>query len=147
MLLSHKHRSCTTFCRKELSFLKASDMKYVCCIMITFLLMGCQKEIKEINAHCDLLQQGLADDNVTLVSEWFGDQLDLPYSEENLNHLAQSISESCDVTAALSCFDCVKTDPPQSEMQLSYVSNGNSITKTLDLTITADKKIKLVSLE
>jgi hypothetical protein len=68
------------------------------------------------------------------------------YSDVNLTQIASAVNTTCDITASLQCFDCIKTNPPQSEMQFSFIEdNGSTANYALDLMPATDNTIKIVS--
>jgi hypothetical protein len=116
-------------------------MKYLLLFSMLVALMSCQKGLaddKPVNPdhviNCDLLKQGLLENNVLMVDSSLGNLLNTDYSEENMSMLADTISKNCDIKALLICFECIETLPAQSAMTLTFLSNGDSTTKELDFT-------------
>lgn len=61
-----------------------------------------------------------------------------PY-DLRLNAIVDFINENCnELNAAVQCCACVFTDPPLSEMTISFLSDGTSIIRTIDLVITEE---------
>lgn len=124
-------------------------MKYLLVIFSLFAVISCKKSGSPVNdsMDCDALKQAIETKDATMVQQQLGDLLNLSYSEENLNAIAADISSSCDMTATLECFDCIKTNPAQSEMSVSFVV-GNPVRKfVLDLAPSTDNTIKVISVE
>ena len=62
------------------------------------------------------------------------------YTQPNLDQLAQVISQ-CDIKASVSCFDCVKTLPSQTEMGLIFSYNGTQTQKIIDFSYSDNNEI------
>ena len=129
-------------------------MKYCLTILSIFLAFSCQKGLLDItpgslaiSVDCDLLKQGLAEKNISMITESLGELLKEQYSNENLNQLAADISADCDVNATLKCFDCIKTNPPQSEMNISFAIGDPVRNFVLDVAPSTDNTIKVISVE
>ena len=60
---------------------------------------------------------------------------------ENITTLIERINSNCDsVTAALICYGCIKTLPPQTEILLTADSSGTTIQRVIDI-VTPDDDI------
>ncbi len=152
-MCAYKMTSGTTVCLQPLSY-KKSFMKYLLIPFALFMVISCQKGVADITTpqtgiiNCDLLKQGLTGNDAAMISKALGKLLNEQYSNENLTQLAADISAGCDITASLECFDCIKTNPPQSAIQLSFMlDNGSNATYVLDLMPATDNTIKIVSVE
>ncbi len=82
------------------------------------------------------------DDVKIVISKFISSLSSQDYTEENVNKLVNAISQSCNVSATVLCFDCVETLPTQSELQISYDSSGMQIRRIID--ITYDKRNKII---
>lgn len=121
-------------------------MKRYILIWLSFLTISCSKDAGSTSIDCASLRQGLLDDDVAAVDASLGDLLNVKYTQENINQLGTSISQSCDMTIEYACFNCVQTLPPQSEIGLKFLDNhGDSIVKNLDLVAAPDSTIKLLA--
>lgn len=116
-------------------------MKYLLLFSMLVALISCQKGLADdepgnpdLAINCDLLKQGLLDNDVSMVDSSLGNLLNTDYTEENMSKLADTISKNCDIKAELICFECIETLPAQSAMTLAFLSNGDSTTKELDFT-------------
>ena len=112
-------------------------------------VLSCKKSGSPVNnsMDCDALKQAIETKDATMVQRQLDDLLNLSYSEENLNAIAADISSNCDIAAKLECFDCIKTNPPQSEMSVSFVV-GDPVRKfVLDLAPSTGNTIKVISVE
>jgi len=105
-------------------------------------LTACKKELN--NSDCDNLRNGLLMNDTKLVTKSIGSLLTL-YSEGNLDELASKITDRCNIPATADCFNCIKTNPPQTEMIFSLVQAGATIQKRLDISYTPDNKMKILN--
>lgn len=55
------------------------------------------------------------------------------YTGENLAKLAAAIKNRCTIDVAVLCFDCIETNPTQSEIRISFVNGTNKVEKTIDI--------------
>jgi hypothetical protein len=122
-------------------------MKYLLITISLFALLSCKKSGSAINSiDCDGLKQAIEAKDAAMVQQELSDFLNQSYSKENLNKIAIDISSNCDMSAALECFDCIKTNPAQSEMSISFVV-GDPVRKfVLDLA-PSNNTIKVISVE
>jgi len=104
-------------------------------------LTACKKELN--NSDCDNLRNGLLMNDTKLVAKSIGSLL-TSYSEGNLDELAYKITDRCNIPATVD-FNCIKTNPPQSEMVFSFVQPGATIQKRLDISYTPDNKMKILN--
>ena len=113
-------------------------------LFLSVLFLGCKKQRTEKD--CIQLSAAIAANNIeqvkTIITGYISKLPSATYTEQNLTQLTASISGQCAITASVLCFDCIKTLPSQSEIRLSVVSGGLTITKTIDITYTPDKKMK-----
>jgi len=105
-------------------------------------LTACKKELN--NSDCDNLRNGLLMNDTKLVAKSIGSLL-TSYSEGNLDELASKITDRCNIPATVDCFNCIKTNPPQTEMIFSLVQAGTTIQKRLDISYTPDNKMKILN--
>ena len=105
-------------------------------------LTACKKELD--NSDCDNLRNGLLTNDTKLVTRSIGSLL-TSYSEGNLDELARKITDRCDIPATANCFNCIKTNPPQTEMIFSFAQPGATIQKKLDISYTPDNKMKILN--
>jgi hypothetical protein len=103
-------------------------------------LTACKKEFD--SSDCDKLKDGLLTNNTKLVTESIGSLL-TSYSEANLDELANKITDKCNIPATADCFNCIKTNPPQTEMIFLLVEPGTTIQKKLDISYNSDNKMQL----
>lgn len=123
-------------------------VKYYFLFLIVFLFINCNKDVSGTGVNCESLQEGLLNDDVSLVKSSLGNAFDMKYTFENLDKLADTISKSCDITVEYSCFNCVQTLPPQSEMGLAFLdNNGDSAIRVLNLVADTDSTFKLLNIQ
>ena len=122
-------------------------MKYLLVTFSLLAVLSCKKSGAVMNSiDCDALIQAIASKNVMMVQQELGDLLNQAYSNANLEVLAADISSNCDITATLECFDCIKTNPAQSEMSASFVVGDPVRQFVLDLAPSATNTIKVISI-
>ena len=127
-------------------------MKYSRLLILLLTAMSCQRELPETsnnnpgsNIDCYSLKQGMIENNLSMISESLGPLTDQQYSNDNLIQLGKDISSSCDMTATLTCFNCVKTIPPQSQLQCTFIEdNGDYLTHTINLDEGRNNRIEIV---
>ena len=106
------------------------------------ILTACRKETLG-DSDCDNLRNGLLMNDTKLVNKSIENLL-TSYSEGNLDELARKITDRCNIPATVD-FNCVKTNPPQSEMVFLFVQPGATIQKRLDISYTPDNKMKILN--
>ncbi|MGZ8544190.1 MAG: hypothetical protein ACXWV0_02790, partial [Flavisolibacter sp.] len=74
-------------------------------------------------------------------NNWINNLSNKNYTQANLQKLVIDINADCNLSAALHCFDCIKTLPEQSEISLTFQYNGNTMTRYADISRSADNKI------
>jgi hypothetical protein len=123
-------------------------MKYGCILLAIFSLSACSKDPSYVEITCASLKQGLLNNDATIVNNFFGPLLSMKYTSPNFNKLTDTISQSCDITVEYSCFNCVQTLPPQSEIGLTFLdNNGDSTIRIISFAAAADSSIKLLGIE
>jgi len=121
-------------------------MKYFPLFLLLSIAMtfsSCQRE--EISsANCNRLREALVSKNVDQVNKAVAELL-ITYSKENIEELLEHISDKCGVSATLLCFECIKTNPPQSEVRFSFSQSGATVERVIDLSYTSNHKIRVVN--
>ncbi|MFT5024731.1 MAG: hypothetical protein ACI9L7_000660 [Candidatus Azotimanducaceae bacterium] len=103
------------------------------------------------NNNCDILINGLLERNNDQLAVEIGNLcVDLePYSsffdpfghESNLYSLVNRLNNNCpDITCSISCYACIYTDPPTSEILFEIDSLGTSVERLVDIA-TSDSEI------
>ncbi len=118
-------------------------------IALLFSVLSCRRE-EIVPADCMQLQSGITNSNIgqvsTVITKFINSLPSQNYTEENLNKLVSFIGEQCSVSVTMVCFDCIKTLPSQTEIQISYAGTTNPVNKTIDITYTESNKMKFSNL-
>ena len=116
-------------------------------IVVLIALAGCKKDCPAND--CETLKTALIAGDITNLQSSITNLINnLPskeYTEQNINSLASSLSNQCSVTTKVICFDCVMTLPSETEIQLTFTNNQSIVSKVIDISYTADNKMKFVS--
>jgi hypothetical protein len=56
------------------------------------------------------------------------------------------LSSKCEINAQLICFDCIKTQPTETEIRITIQSGNNVVDKTIDLSYDASNQIVFESM-
>ncbi|HEX2534885.1 MAG TPA: hypothetical protein VHK69_14170 [Chitinophagaceae bacterium] len=84
------------------------------------------------------MKEGLVANNAGKVEKAINEAIarleDEEHTADNLSRLATLLSSSCGITAEALCFSCNYSDPPQSEMQVTFQSGGTTRTKMIRIT-------------
>ena len=115
-------------------------------VIISFYLLGCKKDSPADD--CQELKNSLLIGNIDNVRSIITDHINTlnsqEYNEENINSLASALSNQCSISAKISCFDCIMTLPSETEIQLKFMNNQSTISKTIDISYTPENKMKFV---
>jgi hypothetical protein len=65
------------------------------------------------------------------------------YTAENLDKLAQTITDRCSVVAKVLCFNCIKTFPSMTEVVISFPNSTQQ--KVVDISYTSSNEMKVVN--
>lgn len=107
------------------------------------LFIACGKnEVPTIQ--CEDLKQGIINNTVDLVGGAIDGLCvdlkpcitsdDVYGQEENLNTLVQRLEDECDVTTSIFCYACMRSNPPLSIINVSFVENGVTYSKDISIT-------------
>ena len=126
-------------------------MKYFKLISLIFFtlfyLSSCKKDCPTNN--CEDLKNALESNNnenlKSIVTNYINSLPSQQYTQQNINTLASSFSKGCSISSKVLCFDCIMTLPSETEIQLTVTSNQLIISKVIDISYTADNKMKFVS--
>jgi hypothetical protein len=120
--------------------------RYISFIFITGVLIfaSCKKEkISEVD--CQRLQNAIVnadkEEVKIVVTKFISSLSSQDYSDQNLNKLVNAIGQQCGTSAAVLCFDCIKTLPSQSEIKISYIGISGPIERVIDISYTAGNKM------
>jgi hypothetical protein len=116
---------------------------------MVLLLNSCKKETTD-NTNCIKFKEAIEATNIeqtrTAIDNYINNLPSQDYTEQNINNLTHVISNACNITSGIYCFDCVYTLPSQTEIWVSFISGGATIKKTIDISYSADNKMKFVNL-
>jgi len=110
----------------------------------TYFLASCKKQTLDNSCNCSDLREGLLTNDAKRVANSLEGML-TSYSESNLNELASAITDHCNIPATVDCFNCIKTNPPQTEMVFTLAQGGGTIQKRLDISYSPDNKMKILN--
>jgi hypothetical protein len=111
---------------------------------ITFYLASCKKEALNSSCNCNDLREGLLTNDTKRVAKSLESML-TSYSESNLNELAATITDHCNIPATVDCFNCIKTNPPQTEIVFALAQAANTVQKRLDISYAPDNKMRILN--
>jgi hypothetical protein len=120
-----------------------------CCLLLTILLGGCDKDIAK--DRCDEFKEALvADDKEAardIVELYIATSGSLDNTPENLQKLADYIANQCGMEVTSVCFACADTLPEISEILLTWYEGVNQKKKCIDISYhLATNKMKFVSI-
>ena len=124
------------------------------CRLIAFLLIssivfaGCKKN--NLKNSCKELKEAMQTNDISKAGSAIRDFINsLPSdvnTSGNLQQLVATISGNCSLTAQVFCFDCIYTDPPESEIQITDNSVSPSISKTIDISSISNNRMRFVNM-
>jgi hypothetical protein len=68
------------------------------------------------------------------------------YTEAGLGMLSNSISGQCGMNAGVFCFNCIKTLPSETEIEISFISSGSPVQRTIDISYTPQNEMRFVNI-
>jgi hypothetical protein len=112
-------------------------------LLFVLAITGCRKDDMQ-RVNCDTLQQAVIAGNPDQVEIEINKILSaLPAgadSEENLKILTTAISTQCKIISVPVCFNCIETNPAQSEIRISVAVSGNQKNKIIDISYSEGRK-------
>lgn len=142
-LLYYTQHNSNTLCHKENLFMNylLPVLKTIRIIpvfaLILFTAAGCAKEPSG-NLTCAEFRQALIVENEAVVGQEVNAQIAALRSKmhtlQNIRELATRFTDQGCTPVGTYCFSCVYTNPPVSELFVSFSENGTAITKTLLIT-------------
>ena len=118
---------------------------FIAFVSLTF--FGCKKDCID---ECKSLKASILENNnenlKSILTSYVTKLPSQDYNQQNLSNLISKISEKCDITGELVCFDCIMTLPSASEIKLSFIENGTTRSKTIDISHTSENIIKIVGM-
>lgn len=113
-------------------------------ITLLFFVTGCKKETI-VPADCQQLQNGsLSNDKDAVkmvINKFISSLTSQVYSQENLNILVSNIGQQCNIILMAVCYDCIDTNPTQSEIRISVGNVINPVEKTIDITYDSSNRM------
>ena len=123
--------------------------KYMNRLFSLLIMIGCCSIIrscdKDSMCSSNKFTEALHASNVSLVSKEVQGLLK-QYSESNLNSFASSLTSKYQVKATVLRFDCVQTNPEQTEIKIQYDFQGGQQQRILDVSKDHANMMKLVSI-
>ena len=118
----------------------------VVCLSIALAISCKQSSHPQPPPRCESLQEGMRTNNInevkTQVSRFIERLPSQQYTAENINKLVSAISGDCGATVDVPCFNCIKTDPGQTEIIISFATP--SIHKAVDISYNPSTNIMKV---
>jgi hypothetical protein len=118
-------------------------------IALLSVVISCSKKDGDED-YCRELRDGVTNSNVEQVNyaitQFIKGLPSQDYTEENINNLVNVIGDYCDGSPAVLCFDCIKTLPSQTEIQIGYPGTSGLVTRTIDITYTTNNQMKFSNL-
>lgn len=130
-------------------------------LFLIFFLTGCKDIVdsppdNSVILNCDNLRSAVININSEIVeaeiNKLTGDLFPRKPDEEgnqseNISLLISRINQSCDeISAELSCYACIETYPPQSEIIITTDSIGIPIKRIIDILTPSDNILKCVGI-
>jgi len=120
-------------------------------VPISFAFIGCAYELD-----CSKFKDGILNNNEQMVGNEI-DQLcvdlypnitnsDPEGQQGNLYKLADRINTNCEITATVYCYNCIETNPPQSELKIELMVDTTLIVKYLDIIGTNNHMLKFAGM-
>jgi len=102
-------------------------------------------------SNCEDLKNALTlNDEARIKTQMLDFVHDLPtqdYTVQNLNTLVTNLTNQCKVTIGSVCFDCIKTNPPETEIKIALIVNNSiAANKAFDFSRDSNGKIQLVGI-
>jgi len=116
-------------------------------IVLAISIVSCKKDASN---KTNAFKEALISNNIEAVKAAIETRVNrLPskkYSEQNLNNLGASLVKEYSISAEVLCFSCIKTLPEESEIKLSFLSEGSVVQRIIDITYTEDNTIRFVNM-
>jgi hypothetical protein len=115
----------------------------ICTLFLSTLLSSCNKAEFSIN-DCVAFRAGLQWTDKEVVSAQVQGLL-AKYTRGNVDRFAEAMEDECGIIVQSVCFDCIKTNPAQSSIQVEFMSPGGMVTREIDLGKNSDNKMILIN--
>ena len=110
------------------------------------LVFSCHKD--ELSGSCETLRDAVLNNNIdkarSAINSFINRLESKVYNEPNLTILVQKISSQCNISSTIICFNCIRTLPSQTEIRIVISSGGTTVSKTIDLSYSANNIITFV---
>jgi uncharacterized membrane-anchored protein YjiN (DUF445 family) len=110
------------------------------------LVFSCDKD--ELSGSCETLRDAVLHNNIdkarSAINSFINRLESKVYNEPNLTVLVEKISSQCNVSSTIMCFNCVRTLPSQTEIRIVITSGGTTVSKTIDISYSANNIITFV---
>lgn len=117
--------------------MKISRLLYLTFLVVTIVYTACKKEDMECSndsVFCAYISSEEYNKTGTLIDKYLSGLKTSLSDEEKLRKLKDWMEcKSCVEIAEILCVSCIKTNPPQSELRVTFVVNGKQIVKILDI--------------
>lgn len=122
--------------------------------LATLILAGCKKD-KDEGFNCKQLTEGILENKSTIIENEINKlTADLPPKptssdkighQENIQELIDLLNSKCnDFETELKCYACIETEPAQSQINISYVTDSVSYQKIIDILTPEDNYMKFI---
>lgn len=114
---------------------------------LIFIMAACKKEaaVSNTGIDCDKFKQGVISNDGEMIIKAVS-TASIVYSRESIEKLVAELPGNCGITASLSCFDCIDTNPAMTEIQVSFTAGALPVQKTIDLSHSAsDNTMKVMN--
>lgn len=115
-------------------------MRYFLIFSLAMGLHACNKSVGP--PACEDFTKAISNQEVgrtqDILQELMPDLHTAKYSRQTLQALADNLTQTCGFTADLICFDCIETNPAQSEIRVSFELDHQRLTKTMDVSKAAN---------
>lgn len=105
-------------------------------VLSCFSLSSCKKDkadTAEEDPFCVLVNENNYDATGPLINSFLA-TLNNENTDESLKILSDWLENKCCIdTAIMLCNSCIKTQPPQSELSIIFISNGQKVNKIMDI--------------
>ena len=112
------------------------------------LVFSCHKD--ELSGSCETLRDAVLNNNIdkarSAINSFISGLESKIYNEPNLTVLVQKISSQCNVSSTILCFNCIRTLPSQTEIRIVVTSGGTTVSKTIDISYSANNIITFVTM-
>lgn len=109
-------------------------------LRLTFLLLAavlfatCDKDVE---SKCTEFRSALAVNDeekiLNIVNQYITQSFLLVNSRQNFEDLVKHIQDNCNLEVKYSCFECIDTNPPMSEISIQFLNGATLEQRTIDI--------------